>query len=128
LPYVALVIPFVIEFVQEHVPVGGMIESTWALMPAGMPLTLRKKIGSVFTVVGEEAPVVMTAARTYVYAPESGIDRCVTYDDVGGSMSVTVGVAPALEVIQRTCCVAPIPAEMLRLTLALDWLEGTYTG
>ena len=62
--YVALVIPFVIAIVQSHVPDGGVIESTRALMPAGIPLTLRKKIGSVFTTVGTAAPGVITAART----------------------------------------------------------------
>jgi hypothetical protein len=94
--YVALVIPFVHAIVHEHVPVGGVIESMRALIPAGIPVTLRKKIGSVFTAVGTDAPGVITAARTYVYAPESGIVRCAEYEEPT-SKSVTFGVAPAFE-------------------------------
>src|SRR5205823_468977 len=95
--YVALVIPLVMAIVHEHVPVGGVIESTRALMPAGMPLTLRKKIGSVFTAVGAVAPGEITAARTNVNAPESGIDICAEYEEEPTPRFCTVGVAPPLE-------------------------------
>jgi hypothetical protein len=63
-PYVTLVNPFVSAIVQEHVPDGGVIESTRTLMPPGMLATLSKKIGSVFAIVRTLALGSTTAART----------------------------------------------------------------